>query len=307
MIELLKKIEIKGDELFSIFIPTWNSLAFLQLCIHSIQKNSHFRHQIIVHVNEGDDGTLEWIQNQPVTVTYSKENIGVCWSMNGMRRFVQTDYIVFMNDDMYACPNWDLELMNEINRLPNNYFYLSSTLIQPRPFWCDAVIAPADYGQTIESFEEDRLLSEFATLEHGDWSGGTWPVSIVHRDLWDLVGGYSIEFSPGMYSDPDFSAKLWMAGVRHFKGIDKSRVYHFEARSTGRVKKNNGSRQFLNKWGITSSVFMSLMLRRGEKWNGVLSNPGDGAKFKSEIQRSRLKRWFESFNDLGSGKSLHKE
>ena len=31
--------------------------------------------------------------------------------------------------------------------------------------------------------------------------GATIPPNIVHRDIWDLVGGYSIEYSPGMYSD----------------------------------------------------------------------------------------------------------
>ena len=37
-------------------------------------------------------------------------------------------------------------------------------------------------------------------------------------ELWDLVGGLSTEYSPGMYSDPDFSKKIYEAGVRIFKG-----------------------------------------------------------------------------------------
>lgn len=49
-------------ELFSIVVPTWNNLRFLKLCIESIRKNSSYRHQIIVHVNDGSDGTLEWVK-----------------------------------------------------------------------------------------------------------------------------------------------------------------------------------------------------------------------------------------------------
>ena len=60
-----------------------------------------------------------------------------------------------------------------------------------------------------------------------DWMGATIPPNIVHRDIWDLVGGYSIEYSPGMYSDPDFTAKLYMCGVRFMKGLQASRIYHF--------------------------------------------------------------------------------
>jgi hypothetical protein len=92
----------------------------------------------------------------------------------------------------------------------------------------------------------------------------------VHKDIWDLVGGYSVEFSPGMYSDPDFSMKLWNIGVRLFKGIEKSRVYHFGSISVKRVKKNNGYYTFINKWGITSSTFSKYFLQRGERFEGLL-------------------------------------
>ena len=124
-------------------------------------------------------------------------------------------------------------------------------------------------------------------LKHGDWQGATWPPNVVHRDLWDLVGGYSVEYSPGMYSDPDFSAKLYHAGVRIFKGIDKSRVYHFEARSTHRIVKNDGSLQFLRKWGITSSSFMNDVLHRGEPFGAVVDSEN---QLKKDILRSKWKR-----------------
>lgn len=45
--------------LFSIFIPTWNNLPFLKLCVESIEKNSAYPHEILIHVNDGSDGTLE--------------------------------------------------------------------------------------------------------------------------------------------------------------------------------------------------------------------------------------------------------
>jgi hypothetical protein len=118
---------------------------------------------------------------------------------------------------------------------------------------------------------------------------------VVHKDIWDLVGGYSIEYSPGMYSDPDFSAKLWKAGVRIFKGIDKSRVYHFEARSTHRIVKNDGSTQFLRKWGITSASFMRDVLQRGERWD---SQNDTSAALKKDLTRSKLKKALTIFRDV---------
>lgn len=281
--------------LFSILIPSWNNLGFLKLCVESIRKNSCYEHEILIHVNDGSDGTLEWVKEERLKHTHSIENIGVCFALNGLRPLVTTDYIVFMNDDMYVCPNWDEALYREIQGLADKrLFFLSATLIQPRPFFCKSVIAPANYGETVDSFDEERLLREYMTLEHGDWQGATWPPNIVHRDVWDLVGGYSIELSPGMYSDPDFSAKLWMAGVRVFKGVDSSRVYHFEARSTHRIVKNDGSLQFLRKWGITSASFMRDVLRRGEPYSeGLHPRP----RLQADLLRSRLKMVLTALKD----------
>ena len=273
--------------MFSILIPSWNNLSFLKLCIESIEKNSAYKHEILIHVNDGSDGTLEWVRQKGYKHTHSEENIGVCYALNGLRPLATTDYIMFMNDDMYVCPGWDTALVEEIKRIGHKMFFLSSTLIQPRPFFCKSVIAPANYGETVESFDEERLLREYAILPHGDWMGATWPPNVVHKDVWDLVGGYSIEFSPGMYSDPDFSAKLWMAGVRLFKGVDRSRVYHFEARSTHRIVKNDGSLQFLRKWGITSGSFIRDILHRGEPFDA----PKDHTlELKKDIERSRWKK-----------------
>ena len=42
---------------FSIVIPTFENSEYLNLCINSILKNSHFSHQIIVHINGHDEKT----------------------------------------------------------------------------------------------------------------------------------------------------------------------------------------------------------------------------------------------------------
>ena len=50
--------------MFSIIIPTFNNLKYLKLCIKSIKKNSQFNHEIIIHINEGIDGTLEYLKDK---------------------------------------------------------------------------------------------------------------------------------------------------------------------------------------------------------------------------------------------------
>ena len=50
--------------MYSIIIPTFNNLEYLQLTLNSIHKNSKYNHEIIIHINEGTDGTLEFIKKE---------------------------------------------------------------------------------------------------------------------------------------------------------------------------------------------------------------------------------------------------
>jgi GT2 family glycosyltransferase len=257
---------------FSILIPSWNNLPYLQLCIRSIRENSAYVHQILVHVNEGKDGSLDWIRTQAdIDYSFSDENVGVCYALNKLASLAQTDYILYINDDMYVCPGWDRALLEEVSAVGHNYFFISGTAIEARAQSKCSI--EKDYGRDITSFREADLLREFDTLPIQDWQGATWPPNIVHKEIWDLVGGYSVEFSPGMYSDPDFSMKLWKIGVRHFKGVSASRVYHFGSVSVKRVKQNNGYYMFINKWRTTCGTMGRYYLRRGEVFDGPLKEP----------------------------------
>ncbi|MGC4059066.1 MAG: glycosyltransferase [Chitinophagaceae bacterium] len=274
--------------MFSIIIPTWNNLTYLKLCVESIRKNSAFTHQVILHINDGSDGSLTWAGEQCIDHTFSAENIGICTAVNQAAALAAHDYIVYMNDDMYVCPGWDEALLRRIRSFPDNCFMVSATMIEPRDTGNPCVIS-ASFGGDLAEFDESRLLREFASLPKQDWNGSAWPPALVHRDYWHLVGGYSVEFSPGMSSDDDFAMKMWHVGCRYFVGVADARVYHFQAKSTGRIVKNDGRRQFLMKWGINQSTFNKLFIRRGTAFTGSLPLP-DKRLLRREQWRAWLKR-----------------
>jgi len=276
--------------MFSIIIPTWNNLELLQLCVRSIQQNSAFAHQIIIHVNDGSDGSLAWVREQQLTHTASPSNIGICLAVNEAAMHATQEYILYLNDDMYCCPNWDTALVNKLKLLDTDLFMLSGTMIEPRDTQNPCVIV-RDYGRDVGDFDEAALLSKLAQHHKPDWCGATWPPTLVSRRWWHKVGGYSSEFSPGMSSDNDFSMKLWHAGCRIFLGVGDSLVYHFQCKSTGKVKKNDGGKQFLHKWGMRQSVFDRYFLRRGKPATELaLDEPDDTREFRWQMLRSRLKR-----------------
>ena len=276
--------------MFSILIPSWNNLSFLKLCVDSIRTYGQVETQIIVHVNDGSDGTLDWVLQQGLDHSYTPQNAGVCTAVNMAGRLARFDYIVFMNDDMFVLPGWDTALVNRIKALDMDCFMLSGTMIEPVDTKNNCVIV-ADYGRTSEDFKRQALLNDFARLPGADWSGSTWPPTVVHKKWWDKLGGYSEEFSPGMSSDNDFAMKMWHAGCRIFMGVTASRVYHFISKSTGRVVKNDGRKQFFNKWGVKQSTFNKYYVHRGQPYHGKLQEPAMSVGLAAQKIIAIFEKW----------------
>ena len=260
----------------SILIPTWNNLAYLQLCIRSIQQHSAVAHEVLVFVNEGTDGTIDWLRDEGITYLLSPTNQGVCAALNRLATEASTDYLLYLNDDMYVLPGWDIHLLSAALQRPDHRWYLSATLLEPKRTGNPCVIAPADFGSDPSQFREKALLAEFAQFSFADWSGASWPPSLMHRQLWDEVGGYTEAYFPGNYSDPDLSMKIWKTGVRWFQGIGSARVYHFGSKTTGRSPMNDGRTTFARRWGMMPSYFKKHYLRLGQPFTGALREPRHG-------------------------------
>jgi hypothetical protein len=270
--------------MFSIVIPTWNNLAYIQLLVKSLRKNSKYNHQILIHVNDGSDGSLDWVREEGIEHTESQENIGICFAVNRAASLANQKYLVYMNDDMVVLPGWDVELLKYAESFGEERFMLSATMVEPRETGNKCVVV-ADFGQNAEQWNESLALSACHSLKRSNWLGSTWPPTLVPTWMWQEVGGYSTEFSPGMSSDNDFTMKLYHAGCRIFLGVGSSLVYHFACVSTGRIKKNNGRRQFLRKWSVTQRDFDEKVLHRAEvAKDKVTIDTVDLTKFKQKAE-----------------------
>jgi len=261
--------------MFSIIIPTFNNLEYLKICIDSIKKNSTYNHQIIPHVNEGSDGTKEYLKDKEINFTYTNYNSGICEGMNLAAKKAKTNYILYAHDDFYFCPKWDQILKSEVDKIGHNRFYLSGTMVHNGQI-------DLDCGSNLASFDEKKLINEINNANFYDFQGSTWAPHLVHKEIWNKVGGFSEEFFPGTGSDPDLNMKLWNEGVRIFKGINDFKVYHFGSIVTRKykyhptIKTESGSRGakiFLLKWGITIKFFKKFILNSDTKYLGELKEP----------------------------------
>lgn len=288
----IHKVNLDFEPVFSILVPSWNNLDYLKCVIGSIHKNSRYKHQIVVHINEGIDGTEEWVLAQKdLSYTKSAENSGVCYGFNAASHLAVSEYLVFIDDDLYLCPDWDYYLYEEVKQHKDDKWCISSTMIEPFNRGTKCIIPNQDYGRHPSEFEEERFLKEYNTFSQPDWTGSQWYPMVLPTFVYRAVGGLSIEFSPGMYSDPDFMIKLWHYGVRYYKGISKSRAYHFGSISTTRVKRNDGRSQFILKWGLSSNTFFKNYLKIGTDFSGNLPDPNEDfiLQLKKRIDRWKVK------------------
>ena len=276
--------------MFSIIIPTFNNLDYLKLCIKSIRQNSKYTHQIIPHVNIGEDGTCDFLRNENIDFTFTKYNSGICEGMNTASKKSKFKYILYSHDDFYFCPGWDQVLKNEIDDIGHNNFYFSGIMMNNGPIQFNA-------GSDIKNFDENKVLNEYQNYNHFDFQGSTWAPHLLHKDLWEKVGGFSEEFFPGTGSDPDLNMKLWQQGVRVFKGVNNCKVYHFGSIVTRKYKNHptiitesgsKGGKIFLLKWGITIKFFKKFYLRSDRKYDGPLKKPEKNLNFFIELMLCKL-------------------
>ena len=276
--------------MFSIIIPTYNNINYLKLCISSLKKNSKIQHEIILHINDGSDGTLEYADKNNINYTHSRKNIGLCSSMNSAFTKCTKNFILYSHDDMYFCPDWDIHLMNEVKNIDNNKFYLSGTMIEPNS---GHIIY--DCGINIESFNEKKLLENFRNLKFYDHQGSHFAPHLIEKKMWIKVGGFSEEYNPGDCSDPDLNMKLWNEGVRIFKGINNFRVYHFSSvtiRKREDIKQNRGDKTFLQKWGISHKFFKKHYLRSKSIYCGPLKKPNKNFNYYFEYILCKIKLFY---------------
>ena len=279
----------------SIIVPTYNNLNYIKFFLSSLKKNSLYDHQIILHINDGSDGTLNFAKKNKLLFTYSANNIGLCSSVNKASELANSNYILYAHDDMFFCKNWDLHLENEIKKFPDNLFYLTGTNVS-----VNSGLINFDCGSTPENFDEKKF-DEFCKNDLSkDLQGSHWAPHLIHKDLWKSIGGFSEEFNPGDGSDPDFCMKLWLNNVRVFKGISKFKVYHFNSLTTRneKVKLNNGTKTFLLKYGFNPKFFRKHYLKGNNSiipYRGILNEPKNNFVMFIELIINKLKYLFYKF------------
>lgn len=138
----------------TVVIPNYNGKKFMEPCMAALQRQSTQDFCVLIVDNGSSDGSVEWMRdNLPGLVTVKKgeklpdtagghpscsfpvyllplpENTGFSGAVNLGIRMASTDYVILLNNDTEADPEYIREMEKAIERSPR-IFSVSSKMIQ---------------------------------------------------------------------------------------------------------------------------------------------------------------------------------
>lgn len=250
-------------------IPSRSNLQYLKTCIPSIRQNA-FRndHDIIVFVDEDNDGTVEWLEANKNTYDlkyYVNPHLGR--SLYGIGRAydfcidkAETLYVMIFHADMILGKHADVEAFDHID----DQVVVCSTRIEPpiHPNAGEKILEA--FGMYPEEFNEKdfrEYIDNNIDANKGKITDGIFAPWLIEKEAFESIGGHD----PRMHScreDSDLFNRLALAGFT-FKQVWTSFVYHFTGRGAGsfdgdqarheqwKRDMNASTREFFRKWKST--------------------------------------------------------
>jgi hypothetical protein len=181
---------------------------------------------------------------------------GQCLSVNMAAAATNTPWIFITNDDMVYAPGW-LEKLVDFSGLEKEPLCVSPMLVEPRsgsPTFQVKFFGGAGGDFNKEGFLEYAQSWKVENNQEKWRTGFNFPV-LIKRELWDVIGGYDINYDPwGSNGDSDLEYKIRLAGVQPYQNTD-CLVYHFSQTSGTFEPKHNDAWQknweyFIKKWGF---------------------------------------------------------
>jgi len=259
-------------------IPSKSNLRYLKTCIPSIRKNAYRDdHDIIVFVDEDNDGTIEWLDSvkDEYNFTYSVNNTDGLYGIGRAYDFCvensTTDIFMIFHADMMLGKYADLKAFNHLKKKT----VVCSTRIEPpiHPNAGEKILE--DFGMWPEEFKETEF-DEYVTehLEDDKITNGIFAPWMMYKDEFLKIGGHDYMFRSAR-EDSDVFNRLYLAGFEFIQPWN-SLVYHLTGRGGqfqhGKITQehsqkseewqklmNNSTKEFIRKWG-TQVKHTPLML-----------------------------------------------
>ncbi len=113
----------------TIIIPNYNGLKFMESCFESLKHQTVKDFKILVVDNGSTDGSVEWLKEHQIPTIFLPENTGFTGAVNVGIEAADTPYIILLNNDTKAEPQFVEALERAIGR-SDKIFSVCSKMIQ---------------------------------------------------------------------------------------------------------------------------------------------------------------------------------
>lgn len=122
---------MKKPEL-SIVIVSFNTRGILKNCLESLMKIRGLNFEVIVSDNGSTDGSVEMVKRRfsEVKILENKKNLGFAKANNKARKYVKSDYVLFLNSDTIVNKEALVESLNYLKK-NNNVGSVTCKIVLP--------------------------------------------------------------------------------------------------------------------------------------------------------------------------------
>lgn len=213
----------------TVIIPNFNGMRFLPDCIDSLKKQTADDFEVLVVDNGSSDGSIEWLSDNNVKYISLPENKGFAGGVNVGIKASDTEYILLLNNDTVAFPDFVEKLEAAIDK-DSSIFAVSSMMIKASDH---SKIDSAGDGLTILGWAYQRGIDEpTEKFEIGkNIFSACAGASIYRKNVFDKIGLFD-EMHFAYLEDVDISYRAKLAGYVN-RYCPQAKVYHLGSATSG--------------------------------------------------------------------------
>jgi GT2 family glycosyltransferase len=245
----------------SVIILTWNGRAYLTECLDSLAAQNCRDFETILVDNGSSDGSAEYVRGAYpwVRLLELPENVGFAAGNNRGLALAQGTYIVTLNNDTKAAPEFLAELVLVAESDARIGMVAAKMRNYYRPEEIDAVglkIGTNGLGYNIGIGETDSGQYDDAAI-FGPCGGA----ALYRREMLDETGFFDSDFF-AYYEDFDLAWRGRLAGWKAL-AAPRALVYHVHSATGGKMSRFKTYYTHRNKWYVIIKNWpLGLLLKR---------------------------------------------
>lgn len=303
--------------LVSVIILNFNGENYLERCLFSVLGTKYPNFEVIFVDNASTDSSLEIVEkafgnDKRLKIFKNTQNVGFSGGNNLGFSHARGDFIVFLNNDTIADPNWLKALVDALEK-DETIGLAGSTILSidgqklrgAGGLWSDYLLflCPVGAGRG----------GDFEFIPTFEVSFATGCSMIARKDFLNKIGLFDPEI-PYNYDDTLLSLKTWLAGKR-VVSVSSSRICHIGGGTTKKFWSNQSVTFsllrakmcllfdiYFNLFDLLKAVFIlfssiaveSMFLARGKNLSEILGNIHASAwllKNFKYVWKNRLNHW----------------